>query len=351
MSKHISNKNINTFSIGFNEKSFDELNEAGLVASYLGVNHHEKIVTPLNHDIMAAIIKSAQEPLADSSFIPMYFLAKFTREKVTVALSGDGGDECFAGYETYMADKAHHYLSWVPSWIKKQLHYYANKHIPVSFNKVSIDYKIKHFLYGLKFNYKEAHYSWRNIFNRDEISYLYNPDWNSILDGGDDAYSTFDYHFKNVKDCHYIDQAMYVDIKTWLPNDILTKVDRATMAHSLESRAPFLDHRIVEFAASLPVSMKLKLFKTKNILKVSQKNRLPKNIINRKKQGFNAPITHWLNHGLNGLIRDILEENNIRLIFDRKEIDKLMTEQKTNIKDNGLKLLGLANLAIWMKTL
>ena len=142
-----------------------------------------------------------------------------------------------------------------------------------------------------------------------------------------------------------------VDIKTWLPNDILTKVDRATMAHSLESRAPFLDHRIVEFSASLPVSLKLKLFKTKNILKISQKDRLPGNIINRKKQGFNAPITQWFNDGLNGFIRDILEETNMRFIFDKKEIDRLMTEQKNNIMDNGLKLLGLANLALWMKTL
>lgn len=211
----------------------------------------------------------ADEPFADTSMIPMYLLAEFSRKNVTVCLSGDGGDEVFAGYETYTADKIHHLTQWIPGWLSRGMYHAFSRLWPVTYDKVSFDYKVRQFLEGHAYSAPRAHYHWRTIFSKGEKLSLLPESLHYILE--DDPYTHFLKFDQEVKDCHYLDRGMYVDIKTWLVDDILVKVDRATMAHALEARAPLLDYRVVEFAASLPVDLKMKMFKKKYIFKKSQK--------------------------------------------------------------------------------
>jgi asparagine synthase (glutamine-hydrolysing) len=339
---------VKTFSIGFQEPSFDEVDEARAASKYLAVDHYDRSLSPAPDTIMKSILKAAEEPLADSSFLPTYCLAELARERVTVALSGDGGDEIFAGYETYSADKFHRAFNQVPRWMSTSVERLAASVLPVSFNKVSFDYKAKQFLAGLQFDSQRAHYSWRNIFSDQERLLILRPEWRTQINA-EHPFDEFEKHFQAVTDCHYIDQAMYVDIKTWLPDNILVKVDRATMAHSLEARAPFLDHRLVEFAASLPADLKLKGLRKKHILKESQRKTLPEWILNRKKKGFNAPVSYWLNGQLKMMAREVMHDSCMKEWFVTAEITRLWDEHERKQRDNGLRLLGLTLFGLWLK--
>jgi asparagine synthase (glutamine-hydrolysing) len=338
---------VKTFSIGFREETFDEVKEARAAADYLGVDHYDRMLSPDPELLLRSLIRAADEPIADTSFLPTYCLAQFAREKVTVALSGDGGDECFAGYETYTADLYHRHLSKLPSWFWSSVERAAATTLPVSFSKVSFDYKVKQFLAGLQLPAARAHCSWRNIFNDDERVRLMRADWQERA-RNHDPFTEFERHFQSVKECHFIDQAMYVDIKTWLPDDILVKVDRATMAHALESRAPFLNHHLVEFAASLPIDLKMKGLRKKHLLKESQRNTLPKWLLDRRKKGFSAPVSHWFAGPLKQLAREALNEPAFKDWFNPAEVDRLWLEHERKERDNGYRLFGLTCLALWL---
>jgi asparagine synthase (glutamine-hydrolysing) len=338
---------VKTFSIGFAEATFDELVEAKKAAGFLGVAHSERTLTPDPQSVLQSVIYGADEPLADSSFMPTYFLAGFAREFVTVALSGDGGDELFAGYETYVADVLHNSFQGTPSWATSAMTLVAQR-VPVKFDKVSFDYKLKQFVAGLGYQRDRAHYSWRTIFSAEEKQRIMNPEW-ADLASNSDGFDEVQPYFSEVSNCHYIDQAMYADIKTWLPDDILVKVDRATMAHSLESRAPFLDHRLVEFAASLPVELKLKGLRKKHILKESQRKHLPSWILDRKKKGFNAPVSHWFDSAFKDFALEAINDSCMHDWFKKKELDRLFFEHQQKLRDNGLRLFGLTCLAVWLR--
>jgi asparagine synthase (glutamine-hydrolysing) len=339
---------VKTFSIGFKEETFDEVKEARAAAHHLGVDHYDRLLSPDPELLLRSLIRAADEPVADTSFLPTYCLAQFAREKVTVALSGDGGDECFAGYETYAADLYHQHLSKLPSWFWRSIERVAANALPVSFSKVSFDYKAKQFLAGLQLDASRAHCSWRSIFSDEERGRLMRADWQEMA-RNHDPFSEFERHFEAVKDCHLIDQAMYVDIKTWLPDDILVKVDRATMAHALESRAPFLNHHLVEFAASLPIELKMKGLRKKHILKQSQRRILPQWLLDRRKKGFSAPVSHWFAGPLKQLAREALNEPALKDWFNAAEVDRLWQEHERKERDNGYRLFGLTCLAMWLK--
>jgi asparagine synthase (glutamine-hydrolysing) len=264
-----------------------------------------------------------------------------------VALSGDGGDECFAGYETYIADLLHRSFQRAPSWTTSAMSL-AARALPVTFNKVSFDYKVKQFVAGLDYQSSRAHYSWRTIFSSEEKKQIMKPEWREVAEAAD-AFSEFEVHFSEVSDCHFIDRALYTDTKTWLPNDVLVKVDRATMAHSLESRAPFLNHRLVEFAASLPVDLKLKGLRKKHILKESQKPYLPGWILDRKKKGFSAPVSQWFAGTLKQYAVEAVLDPCMFDWFERKELERLLTEHERKTRDNGLRLFGLMCFALWLR--
>jgi asparagine synthase (glutamine-hydrolysing) len=343
---------VHTFSLGFGIPTFDEIDAARAVATHLGLDHKDRIVTADVEHTWAALIAAADEPLADTSAIPTYRLAAFARQFVTVALSGDGADECFVGYETYAADRLHRALAWIPPTLARGLSAAVDRLLPVSFSKVSLDYKLRHFLSELYLPFPRAHASWRNIFSAADRREIMQPQWCEMLESPEaDPFLQFGPHYAAVADCHYLDQASYVDIKTWLADDILVKVDRATMAHSLEARAPLLDHRLVEFAAGLPPSWKLKGLRKKHLFKQSQRGRLPDWVLDGKKQGFNAPISQWFSGPLRNFANDALASDRLRDYVRADSVERLWREQDAGQRDNGLKLFGLVCLSLWLNQL
>jgi asparagine synthase (glutamine-hydrolysing) len=348
MAEALPKSQVHTFSIGFGVPSFDEVDQARSVADLLALDHKDQMVDANADQAVASIRWAAREPLADTSAIPTYWLAAFARQHVTVALSGDGADECFAGYETYAADRLHRALSWLPGGLKRTGYRVADTLLPVSFSKVSLDYKLRHFLAGLPLDEARAHASWRDILSCQERQALLRPEWLDNLGEAADPFAAFAPHFAAVKDCHPIDQASYVDIKTWLADDILVKVDRSTMAHSLEARAPLLDHRLVEFAAALPPDWKLKGLRKKYLLRESQRGRLPDRVLDGTKRGFNAPVSTWLNGPLRDFAHDVLASPRLAEWVRPAAVETLLSEHRTRRRDHGLKLFGLICLSLWL---
>ncbi len=343
-------RQVRTFSMGFREKTFSELDEARAVATFLGVDHREQIASDDAAELLPRIVFHADEPFADTSMIPMFLLAAFARQHVTVCLTGDGGDEVFAGYETYTADQLHHLAAWLPGWGARAAARVVDAALPVSHAKVSLDYKVRRFVQGLAYPSARAHYHWRTIFSEDEKRQLLEPEvWAEAV--REDPAERFLAYDAELHGCHYLDRAMYVDLKTWLVDDILVKADRATMAHGLEARAPMLDHRLVELAASLPVDMKVKGFRKKHLFKASQAGRLPRWVLTRKKVGFNSPISHWITTSFRdrfgALTYGERGGGGIEGIFQPEFVHRLWREHETRRADHSLKLLAMINLQLW----
>lgn len=335
-----------SFSIGFNEVSYDESAAARATAMALGVDHHERIVWA-DPEGLPQLIAQLDEPVADTSIIPMLHLAAFARESVTVCLSGDGGDEVLAGYETYVADRLHAGLARLPAWLLSGTASAVNRALPVSLSKVSFDYKVRRFFASIGFSAERAHYSWRLIMDDAEKASLLNA---RCRDGvmAHDPWTSFAGFYAQSQGCHALDQALYVDIKTWLADDILVKVDRTSMAHALETRAPFLDYRVVEFCAALPPEWKLKGLETKHLLRASQRRNLPRGVLKRRKQGFNSPVSRWLTGELREIARDVTLGSALTEWFDKNTVESLWKDHLSGRRDNGLKLFGLLYLGLWL---
>ncbi|MBX9786549.1 MAG: asparagine synthase (glutamine-hydrolyzing) [Alphaproteobacteria bacterium] len=344
MAKNQDSSNIKTFTIGFEDDSFNELDKAQTVASYIGVDHHWETVAMDRLSLLPKIVGATDEPFADTSMIPVYVLAGMARKDVTVCLSGDGGDELFAGYETYRADQLHRVLHHLP--FKKFLSNCANA-LPVSLNKVSFDYKARQFCKGLQLSPQKAHYFWRTIFSEDEKKKLLrDPYAQEVIKH--DPFDSFNQFYQDVKSCNIMEQHLYVDLKTWLVDDILVKVDRMSMAHSLEARAPFLNHKLAEWIIRLPIDTKINGLRTKILLKKSQESFLPLSTIYAKKEGFSAPVSQWLNRDS----RDQMLDNKLfREWFNEDAIHDLWKSHESGKADCGLKLFGLLCLSLWMDRL
>lgn len=338
-----------TFSIGFSEDTYDERAFARTAAAAIGVTrHHEQVVSADMAEALPVIVRAADEPMADTSIIPVYYLARFARQHVTVCLSGDGGDETLGGYETYRADRLWHAARWVPGPLTRTAQHIVDRWLPVSFDKVGLDYKMRQFLRGQALPFARAHASWRLIFDAAEREQLVRPEHHrAVL--GPDPFAVFERRHAEVRDCHYLDQAMYTDIKTWLADDILVKVDRMTMAHGLEARAPMLDHEFVEFAASLAPDLKVRGATTKYLLKRSQEGRVPASLVHRRKQGFNAPVSHWFAGPLQELGRAATAPRVLGEWLEPAAVERLWDEHSARRADHGFKLFGLVCLGLWMQ--
>lgn len=341
-----------TFTSGFIEDSYDESPIAERLAAEFGVVHRTQRLDPRTLDILPAVLATAAEPLADTSALPMHFLSGFTRQHVTVALSGDGGDECFAGYETYVANRLHRMAQHSPRWLRQQLPGLLDRCLPVDHRKIGWPEKLRRLSGQLAADPARAHSSWRDIFGSAELRSLMQPQWRAAFEAAPqrelfDSY--FAGHFAAVAGCDPLDQATYVDIKTWMVDDILVKADRTSMAHSLEVRCPLLDHRIVEFAARLAPELKLKgLTKKKHVLRHSQRDRLPAWLLQRKKQGFNAPVSQWLLGPLRELCQQTLFSPRMAEWFQPAELRRLWQEHEQMKRDNGLKLFGLLTVGLFL---
>jgi asparagine synthase (glutamine-hydrolysing) len=337
---------INTFSIGFSEKGFDESADARRIAAFLGTTHHDRVVYAEAADRSMEILSRSDEPFADTSFIPTALLSQFARSMLTVSLSGDGGDEMFLGYETYAADRLAKWIHAVPSGVL-DLSRRLTHLIPASFGKVGLDEKARRFFSGVGCGFHWGHYSWRLNFDDADLFSLLAPDLRPLIAGAH-PFAEFDRFYQDVAGLDIMDQAAYVDAKTWLADDILVKTDRASMLYSLEVRAPYLDYRIAEFAASLPVALKLKGLRKKYILRQLHTRHFPKNLRPRRKRGFNAPLSHWLRGPMKDGMRAATDALRTTGWFDKTALETVWIEHEAGHKDNGQKLLCLASLGLWL---
>jgi asparagine synthase (glutamine-hydrolysing) len=340
---------IRTFSIGFSEDSYDERNYARLAADAFATVHRERIVETGIEDRLAEIVWFNDEPLADSSCIPMFFLAELAREDVTVVLSGDGGDEAFAGYGTYVADRIARYYRNLPGWFRHLVRQGAYRLLPVTAAKVGWDERLRRFLAGATLDAEQAHCAWRAYFGPNELPALLQPEIQRYLSL--DPFAPFDRLYLRAREACFLEQSQYVDIKTWLVDDILVKVDRATMAHSLEARGPFLDPEVMQFALRVPSGLKLRGLQTKWILKHAMRDRVPEPILTRRKEGFNAPLARWLKDELREPTLDWLSADRlVRLdFFEPATVARLLKEHFTGKADHGLRIWALLAFVMWQE--
>ncbi len=339
---------IECFSIGFEDPSFDESQYAGEIAHSLKARHQLKI---FNKDELLenlyALPDILDEPLADASILPTYLLSKFTSERVKVALSGDGADELFAGYQTYQAHKLVSYYDFLPNFLRNGLKTAAS-YLPVSHNNVSTDFKIKQFLKGTGVSSEIRFFIWMGAFIDREKKDLLSNDLKTELRGHNTYEDIFGYinESRLTKD---LERILYLSMKLYLQDDILVKVDRASMANSLEIRCPLLDQELVEFACNLPMHLKLNGLKTKYLLKKAADGMLPEGIANRPKKGFGIPLSRWLTGELKDFMLDYLSEQRIKRqgFFHYPYVKNLIDDHVKRRRDNRKLLWTLLVFQIW----
>lgn len=340
---------IKTFSIGFEDPTFDESKFASLTSKFVETEHNQKIMYPEDLiEIVPMIPELLDEPMADASIIPTYLLSKFTRNYVKVALGGDGGDELFAGYPTYLAHKFANYYENIFSFIHPAIKSLGNL-LPVSDDNISFDFKVKKFLSGIGYPSGIRNSIWLGSFLFDEIEKIISKDIHSSFDKNHIVEEIY-LHEKEYPYNDEITKLQYLDLRLYLQESILVKVDRASMACSLEVRAPFLDYELVEFVMSIPSRLKLKNFTSKYILKKALRNLLPEEIINRPKKGFGIPIAKWIKGPLKGLFQDLLDAEKIKRegFLNQNYVKILLEDHLSNRKDNRKKLWTLLVWELWV---
>jgi asparagine synthase (glutamine-hydrolysing) len=340
---------VRTFCLAFGEAGWGEQDYAATVARHVTADHTEARVPaqPLA-DALPEIVQALDEPHGDTSAIPMYYLCAATRQGVTVALSGDGGDEALAGYETYVADKLRPLYRLLPRPVRTGVIRPAVAALPASGKKVGLDEMLRRFVAGAELNADRAHYSWRTIFDTQERVALLDGEAQEVAQ----RHEPFDDCLAlcpNLETFAGVQRFMYFDVRTWLPNDILVKVDRTSMAHSLEVRAPFLDHHLLEFAFRLPPRWLLRGMQKKAILKQAMRGLLPDEIVNRRKRGFNAPVGAWMTGSLRDLVYDSVagRSDGGLPFFDRRTVGERVAESDTGRGDHALQVWGLLMFHLW----
>jgi asparagine synthase (glutamine-hydrolysing) len=333
---------VKTFSIGFSDADFDELRYARIAARHFGADHHEFVVTPDVCRLVEEIVWHHDEPFADVSSVPTYVVSKMAREHVTVALSGDGGDEVFAGYERYVVDRRRRRYERIPAFLRPAL-LRASQALPQGAYG-------KRFLRNIALEPAARYVDSVTYFDRDSQLNLFSEDARRALAGYDPA-RRFERTFAASAARSRLERLLYLDSKTYLPGDILVKVDRMSMANSLETRSPLLDHRLIEFAQTIPASLKLRGLETKYILKRAAAGLIPEEIINRPKQGFDVPIRLWFNRELRELLDDTLNDRRLRERgdFNHRAALAILDEHRRGVRDNSRRLWGLLTLELWRR--
>jgi asparagine synthase (glutamine-hydrolysing) len=343
-------KPIRTFSIGFEEKSYNELKYARIIARKFKTEHKEFIIKPQVIDLTEKLINHLDEPFGDFSIFPTYLVSKIAREYVKVILSGDGGDEVFGGYEHYQAQK----LANIPLlYPLNQFARYAFKPFPPKEKKKGSWNKLKRYGEGFSFSAKDRHFRWMMFLNKKYKEKLYSPNFLNSIKKEENllSLSPFKEYLGNAQNFDEINTELYLDLKTYLSDDILVKVDRMSMATSLETRVPLLDHKLVEFVFEIPGNLKLKGLTTKWIFKKTMERLLPKENIYRSKEGFSIPIKNWLKNELRNLLLDFLNERNINSsgFFHYPFIKKMIKEHLDGKENHSHRLWALLVFEVWRK--
>ena len=345
-----SSQPVKTFSIGFEEQDYSELKYARLVAEHVGAEYNEFTIRPNALEVLPTLVEHYGEPYADPSAIPTYYVSRESRKYVTVALNGDGGDESFVGYERHVAMKYAELYKKLPAPLRRSLIEPALGAIPAPTNFRNRFVRFQRFLRAASMPKAERYFAWLSTFDDEAKGELYTRDLASRANGS----SPIVYLEKNIGKSNgkgIIDASLLADLMHYLPNDLLVKVDIASMANSLEARSPLLDHKVIEFAASLPENIKQSGTETKSLLKKVVARLVPRDVIYRQKMGFAVPIKYWLGNELQEFTRDILlsEKARSRGLFNGDVVERLIDEQRRDTKDNSWKIWTLLMLELWFQ--
>ena len=349
----VSNQPVKTFSIGFDFKEFDETSYARQVARLFKTDHHEYIIKPDATKIVDDLVWYLDEPFSDPSAIPTYFVSKIARENVTVVLTGDGGDEMFGGYPHYRAEAMLNSIGKIHPFIRNKVLKNLFKFFPTTpFAK--FNYQKNRLLRNLDrvdIPPEARFFSRHQVFNDEAKSQLYSKDFFSELNGNfeisDQLMSLLD--FPHQEDS--INKMLYLDTHLYLPNDMLVKVDRMSMANSLEARVPLLDHKLAEFVATIPSTLKVEGLETKSILKKTMSKLLPHEILYRKKQGFDVPLNVWFRNDLENMAAKILLDRKSinRGLFNKSYIEQIIKTHRKKEKDLSFQIWTLIVFEKWCR--
>lgn len=346
-----SSEPVQTFSIGFEDDTYNELPYAEAVARRFETDHHFQVLNPNIADLAESLVRHQDEPFADTSIFPTYLVSKLARDSVKVVLSGDGGDELFAGYDTYLAERLYRYYGWLPSLLRQQMLPSLANRIPPQPAKKGIVNKFKRMVEGGALDPALQHARWMIFLDNEEKRLLYQPELRATLDGKFTEALLAGYFDQSAR-FDRLAQQQYVDIKTYLADDILTKVDRMSMAVSLEARVPLLDYRIVEFAMNLPSHMKLNGARTKVILRRVAQSLVPEMVLEKPKQGFSIPMKHWLRSSLKTLMLDLLSPASLQQagFFNSHTVSVWVQEHLDGRVNHSHRLWALMAFELWRRT-
>jgi asparagine synthase (glutamine-hydrolysing) len=345
-----SSRPVKTFSIGFEEQAFNELPHARAVARQYATEHHELVVRASALEVLPTLIRHYGEPFADSSAVPSYYVAQLARQHVKVALNGDGGDESFAGYDRYRASVLGDRLDRLPWLARRSAGWLAGLLIPDSLPRRSRLHQARRFLQSLPLPAARRYLRWTGLFTPQQKQHLYTPQMRGELAGHDaEAWLLEEYETVRREGCAGLDAILALDVRSYLPFDLLVKMDIASMACSLEARSPLLDHKVMEFAARLPAGHKLHGTTLKYLLKKVAGRLLPGEVLHRRKMGFGVPVGDWMRGELRGLVEDMLlsSQTRLRTYFQSGPLHQLVEEHLGRRQDHSHRLWALLCLELW----
>jgi len=333
---------VSTFSIGFEEESFDELAGARLVAERYGTDHHELVVRPDAATLLPRLVEAFDEPFADSSALPTYLVSELAAGSVKVALSGEGGDELFGGYYTYVADQLAPRLGPAIRPVRPLV-----ERLPSSSAKVSFDYKAKRFVRGAHLPPVERHHAWKEIFSPERRAELVDR----RRDGVADPLDLYRERYADTAGAEPLARLQDLDLGIYLVDDLLVKTDRASMAHSLEARVPFCDPVVAELALALPTKLKVRGLQKKRLLRQAVAPLLPRAIVRGRKRGFSIPLAAWLRGELEPFAREVLEADTLRRqgLLRPEPVQRLLDDHVSGREDLSRQIWGLMSLTLWME--
>jgi asparagine synthase (glutamine-hydrolysing) len=336
-----SSERVSTFSIGFRERSFNELDLAREVARRYGTDHHELVVSPQVSELLPRLVQAFDEPFADSSALPTYLVSELAAEHVKVVLSGEGGDELFGGYETYAADLLALRLGPAAARLAPLL-----DRLPSSNARVSLEYRAKRFTRAAALPPLERHHGWKEIFSAEQRGQLLQENWR---DPGYDPLEPWRERFAETERAPLLARLQDVDLGIYLADDLLVKTDRMSMAHSLEARVPYLDPVVSDLALALPTSLKVRGLSKKRLLRSALAPLVPKRIVSARKRGFSIPAAAWLRGELAPLARELLAPERTRRqgFFEPQAVGRLLQEHLDRRQDHSRQLWGLMSFSLW----
>jgi asparagine synthase (glutamine-hydrolysing) len=331
---------VSTFSIGFEESSFDELSAARLVAEHYGTDHHELVLRPDAVELLPRLVEAFDEPFADSSALPTYLVSELAAGTVKVAISGEGGDELFGGYYTYVADQIAPRLAPAAKALRGVV-----ERLPSSSAKASLDYKAKRFVRGAHLPPLERHHAWKEIFSDDARAELVARRRHGISDPLD----LYRARYGETEGAEPLARLQDLDLGIYLVDDLLVKTDRASMAHSLEARVPFCDPAVAELALALPTAKKVRGFAKKRLLRRAVAPLLPRSIVRARKRGFSVPMAAWLRGELEPFAREVLAAGTVdgQGYFRSEQVSRLLDAHVAGREDLSRQIWGLMAFTLW----